>query len=126
MKITLKIWRQKNVESAGKFIDYEIKEVSPDSSFLEMIDVLNEEFCRQIGYQKTPTGLIQKDVCADWLVVNKKLSTSESELLIQLKEAGIKIASSIIDGDLPIIEFVDGLIVSNSMVVVNLSKFTIL
>ena len=43
MKITLKIWRQKNVESAGKFIDYEIKEVSPDSSFLEMIDVLNEE-----------------------------------------------------------------------------------
>lgn len=43
MKITLKIWRQTNTESPGKFVDYPIKDVSPDCSFLEMIDILNEE-----------------------------------------------------------------------------------
>jgi (E)-4-hydroxy-3-methylbut-2-enyl-diphosphate synthase len=91
---------------------------------LNTCDVLNEEFCRQIGYQKSSTGLKQNDVCADWLIVNKKLSDSESGYLIQLKEAGIKIASSFNDGDIPIVEFVDNLKANNSMVVVNLSQYT--
>lgn len=42
MKLTLKIWRQKNVETKGKFETYSV-EASPDMSFLEMLDVLNEE-----------------------------------------------------------------------------------
>lgn len=42
MKITLRIWRQKNAQSAGSFEDYLVDHVSPDSSFLEMLDVLNE------------------------------------------------------------------------------------
>lgn len=43
MDIYLKIWRQKNATEKGRFMDYTLKDVSPDSSFLEMLDVLNEE-----------------------------------------------------------------------------------
>lgn len=43
MNLKLKIWRQKDADSAGKMVDYEISNVSPDMSFLEMLDVLNEE-----------------------------------------------------------------------------------
>ncbi len=42
MKLKLKIWRQPNNESKGKMINYEIENVSPDMSFLEMMDMLNE------------------------------------------------------------------------------------
>jgi succinate dehydrogenase / fumarate reductase iron-sulfur subunit len=41
MKLNLKIWRQKNAADAGRMVDYLIDEVSPDMSFLEMLDVLN-------------------------------------------------------------------------------------
>jgi succinate dehydrogenase / fumarate reductase iron-sulfur subunit len=43
MQLTLKIWRQENADSTGKMVSYEIDNVSPDMSFLEMMDVLNEE-----------------------------------------------------------------------------------
>ena len=43
MRITLNIWRQKNAQSAGKFEKYVRDDVSPDSSFLEMLDGLNED-----------------------------------------------------------------------------------
>ena len=43
MDLKLKIWRQKDSQSRGKFMDYKLKDVSPDSSFLEMLDVLNEQ-----------------------------------------------------------------------------------
>lgn len=43
MKLNLKIWRQKNREDKGKLVDYTIDHVSPDMSFLEMLDVLNEQ-----------------------------------------------------------------------------------
>jgi succinate dehydrogenase / fumarate reductase iron-sulfur subunit len=42
MDFTLKIWRQKDRNSKGKFVTYEVKGISSDSSFLEMLDVLNE------------------------------------------------------------------------------------
>ena len=41
MKLKLKIWRQKNSEDKGQLVDYDIDNVSPDMSFLEMLDVLN-------------------------------------------------------------------------------------
>ena len=41
MKLTLKIWRQKNSETQGQMVSYEIDNISPDMSFLEMLDVLN-------------------------------------------------------------------------------------
>lgn len=43
MNLKLRIWRQKNQGSEGKFVEYEAKNVSPDMSFLEMLDVVNEE-----------------------------------------------------------------------------------
>ena len=43
MKLKLKIWRQKNTEEKGHLVDYDIEDVSPDMSFLEMLDVLNNE-----------------------------------------------------------------------------------
>ena len=43
MNLTLKIWRQKNAEDQGKMVDYAISNISPDMSFLEMLDVLNEQ-----------------------------------------------------------------------------------
>ena len=42
MKIKLKIWRQKNQSDNGGFVSYDLDDVSPDMSFLEMLDVLNE------------------------------------------------------------------------------------
>ena len=43
MNLTLKVWRQKNATEAGKMVTYQAKDVSPDMSFLEMLDVVNEE-----------------------------------------------------------------------------------
>jgi succinate dehydrogenase / fumarate reductase, iron-sulfur subunit len=47
MNLTLHIWRQKDAKSKGKFVDYELKDISPDCSFLEMLDILNEQLIRQ-------------------------------------------------------------------------------
>ena len=43
MKLTLKIWRLKNFETKGRIVNYEIDNISPDMSFLEMLDVLNAD-----------------------------------------------------------------------------------
>jgi succinate dehydrogenase / fumarate reductase iron-sulfur subunit len=42
MNLTLHVWRQLGPEDAGRFVRYEARDISPDSSFLEMIDVVNE------------------------------------------------------------------------------------
>ena len=49
MKLFLKIWRQKDNQTKGKIVDYEIDEISPDMSFLEMMDVLNEKIIEEDG-----------------------------------------------------------------------------
>ncbi|NIR45475.1 MAG: succinate dehydrogenase/fumarate reductase iron-sulfur subunit [Gemmatimonadetes bacterium] len=46
MKLTLHIWRQPDPKSKGSFVRYDIDEVNPDMSFLEMLDVLNERLTR--------------------------------------------------------------------------------
>ena len=46
MNLTLKIWRQKNSNSEGKMVKYNISDISPDMSFLEMIDVLNNQLIK--------------------------------------------------------------------------------
>ncbi|MCB7481739.1 succinate dehydrogenase/fumarate reductase iron-sulfur subunit [Christiangramia sediminis] len=43
MNLTLKIWRQKNADTKGKMQTYEVSDISADMSFLEMMDVLNEQ-----------------------------------------------------------------------------------
>ncbi|MCC6911339.1 MAG: succinate dehydrogenase/fumarate reductase iron-sulfur subunit [Flavobacteriales bacterium] len=46
MKLTLKIWRQKGPKDKGKIVDYPVNDVSEDMSFLEMLDVLNDDLVR--------------------------------------------------------------------------------
>jgi len=41
LNLTLKIWRQKGADRKGEMVDYEVSDISPDMSFLEMLDVLN-------------------------------------------------------------------------------------
>jgi len=43
MNLTLKIWRQANATTKGEMVTYYIENISPDMSFLEMMDVLNEQ-----------------------------------------------------------------------------------
>ena len=43
MDLTLHVWRQRNASDGGRFVTYRAKGVSPDMSFLEMLDVVNEE-----------------------------------------------------------------------------------
>ena len=47
MKLTLKIWRQENATAKGSMQTYKLDGVSPDMSFLEMMDVLNEQLMEQ-------------------------------------------------------------------------------
>jgi succinate dehydrogenase / fumarate reductase iron-sulfur subunit len=42
MNLKLKVWRQKNSETNGSFVEYEARDISPEMSFLEMLDVVNE------------------------------------------------------------------------------------
>ncbi|AWU45262.1 succinate dehydrogenase/fumarate reductase iron-sulfur subunit [Blattabacterium punctulatus] len=50
LNFILKIWRQKNNEEKGKFETYRIGDISPDSSFLEMLDLLNNKILyRKVG-----------------------------------------------------------------------------
>ena len=43
MHITLKVWRQPNAQADGSFVEYDAPDISPDMSFLEMLDVVNED-----------------------------------------------------------------------------------
>jgi succinate dehydrogenase / fumarate reductase, iron-sulfur subunit len=43
MRLTLHVWRQKSATAPGRMIQYEARSVNPDMSFLEMLDVVNEE-----------------------------------------------------------------------------------
>lgn len=47
MDFTLKIWRQKNKESKGSFRTYAVQGISPDASFLEMLDVVNTDLVKK-------------------------------------------------------------------------------
>jgi succinate dehydrogenase / fumarate reductase iron-sulfur subunit len=47
MKLTLNIWRQQDASSKGQFVTYPIDDISPDMSFLEMLDVLNNKLILQ-------------------------------------------------------------------------------
>ena len=49
MKFKLKIWRQKNAQDKGAMVDYEIDGIEPDMSFLEMLDVFNEDLNNKGG-----------------------------------------------------------------------------
>ncbi|HHC08179.1 MAG TPA: succinate dehydrogenase/fumarate reductase iron-sulfur subunit [Actinobacteria bacterium] len=43
MNVTLRVWRQPSTDAPGEFVTYEVRDVSPDASFLEMLDYLNQQ-----------------------------------------------------------------------------------
>lgn len=47
MKVYLKVWRQRNAQDPGRFVDYTVDGINPDMSFLEMLDVLNNRLISQ-------------------------------------------------------------------------------
>jgi len=47
MRLTLKIWRQKDSKSKGGFVTYNLDNISPNCSFLEMLDILNEQLIQK-------------------------------------------------------------------------------
>jgi succinate dehydrogenase / fumarate reductase iron-sulfur subunit len=47
MKLTLKIWRQKNAKTKGNFVTYQMDNVSPEMAFLEMLDSLNKKLVEE-------------------------------------------------------------------------------
>ena len=47
INITLKVWRQRGPKEAGKFETYKLNNISTDSSFLEMLDILNEQLVNE-------------------------------------------------------------------------------
>jgi succinate dehydrogenase / fumarate reductase, iron-sulfur subunit len=55
MDFTLKIWRQENAKAKGRFVTYQVSNISSDCSFLEMLDILNEslvdKFEMPIGFE---------------------------------------------------------------------------
>jgi succinate dehydrogenase / fumarate reductase iron-sulfur subunit len=53
MNLTLKIWRQQNATAPGKFAEYRIRDVTPEMSFLEMLDALNEDL---LGKEEPPVA----------------------------------------------------------------------
>lgn len=47
MNLKLRVWRQENAKAAGRFVDYSAQDISPEMSFLEMLDVMNETLVKQ-------------------------------------------------------------------------------
>ncbi len=47
MRFQLKVWRQESANTSGKFVDYEVNEISSDMSFLEMLDLLNLDLIKK-------------------------------------------------------------------------------
>ena len=47
MDFTLKVWRQEGPKAKGRFETYKVTNISPDCSFLEMLDILNESLVAQ-------------------------------------------------------------------------------
>ena len=71
MNLTLRVWRQKNAATPGRFETYPARDVNPDMSFLEMLDVVNEEL---IGRGEEPIAFdsdCREGICGTCsLVVN--------------------------------------------------------
>ena len=74
MKLTLKVWRQKNNKASGALQSYEVNDISPDMSFLEMFDVLNERLIEE-GTERR--FFVE---CRNFCLVGKKYFKSVSEV----------------------------------------------
>ena len=83
MNITLKIWRQEGAQNKGKLVTYKLSDISEDMSFLEMLDVLNEQLAvkgeRAVEFDHD----CREGICGQCsLVINGKAHGPEEHLLL--------------------------------------------
>ena len=65
MNLTLKIWRQAGPTTKGEMVTYPVSDISKDMSFLEMLDVLNEQLnAARSRSRSTPTAARASAACA--------------------------------------------------------------
>jgi hypothetical protein len=62
MNFKLRIWRQKDRQSPGKLVDYDVRDISPHTSLLEMLDILNEEL---LGRAEEPRRHLRRVLAHD-------------------------------------------------------------
>jgi succinate dehydrogenase / fumarate reductase, iron-sulfur subunit len=73
MNLRLRVWRQRNAEAPGKFVEYRARDISPDMSFLEMLDVVNEELIKSGEEQIAFDHDCREGICGSCgLVINGK------------------------------------------------------
>jgi succinate dehydrogenase / fumarate reductase, iron-sulfur subunit len=73
MNLRLRVWRQKNAVTPGKFVEYQARDISPDMSFLEMLDVVNEELIKSGEEQIAFDHDCREGICGTCgLVINGK------------------------------------------------------
>ena len=99
MDLTLKVWRQKNAKAKGHFETYKVKNISADSSFLEMLDILNEQLiaegadpvavekgCKSSGPvsfdHDCREGIFNKDAVARGGIIYKNVRHRTNELAV--------------------------------------------
>jgi succinate dehydrogenase / fumarate reductase iron-sulfur subunit len=80
MSLKLKIWRQNNQKSKGSMVDYNLDGVSPDMSFLEMLDTLNEKLVKEKGDSIAFDHDCREGICGMCsLVINGQAHGPEAE-----------------------------------------------
>ena len=71
IRITLKVWRQMSEQSPGAFETYDVPDVSPDMSFLEMLDVVNERLIHEDKLPITFDHDCREGICGScWMMIN--------------------------------------------------------
>jgi len=69
--VTIRVWRQEGPEEPGRMMAYKVNDVSPDMSFLEMLDLLNEDLIKKGGKPVTVESDCREGICGSCgLVVN--------------------------------------------------------
>jgi succinate dehydrogenase / fumarate reductase, iron-sulfur subunit len=99
MNITLKIWRQENAKAKGRFETYKLNDISPDCSFLEMLDILNQQLIDQFEHPVCFDHDCREGICgACGLYINGRPHGPDTGTTCQLHMRKFK------DGDTIVIE----------------------
>jgi len=61
--VTIRVWRQNGPDEPGEMVPYKVNDISPDMSFLEMLDVLNEDLIRQDKHPITVESDCREGIC---------------------------------------------------------------
>jgi HD superfamily phosphohydrolase len=94
MNLTLSVWRQKDSGSNGQFITYDAKEISPDMSFLEMLDVVNDQLVIESKGILSIENFLNARRLMYWQVYLHKTSICAEVMLVQAIRRARELAMS--------------------------------